>query len=197
MPNAASVNDAAGPTVYCGPLMLGQSIRRKEDRRFLTGRGRYLDDLRLADMLHAAIVRSPHAHARIAAIEIDAARAMPGVVAVLTGADLPETRAAIPPFVPSPGLRPYDHPAIAHAVVRHVGEAVAVVLVEDRYRAADAALAVTVNYDVLPPLASIEAALAPGAPRVFHEWPDNVAATSTAAVGSVEAGFAEASVIVE
>jgi carbon-monoxide dehydrogenase large subunit len=176
---------------------LGRSILRKEDRRLLTGRGRYLDDLRLPDMLHAAIVRSPHAHARVRRVDAGAALALPGVVAVLGGADLPETRAAISPFIPSPGLRAYAHPAIAHAVVRHVGEAVAVVLADDRYRAADAALALSVHYDALAPATDVGAAMAAGAPRVFEDWPDNVAATSRGSVGSVETGRAEAHVVVE
>src|SRR5262245_972533 len=176
---------------------LGRPVLRKEDRRFLTGAGQYLDDLRLPGMLHAAIVRSQHAHARIVAVDARAALASPGVVAVLTGADLPECAAAIPPFIPSPGLRAYRHPAIAREVARHAGEAVVVVLADDRYRAADAALAVSVIDEVLPASIDVEAALAPGAPRVFAEWPDNVAAPSAAAVGSVEAGFADAAVIVE
>jgi len=175
---------------------LGHSIRRKEDRRFVTGRGRYLDDLRLPDMLHAVIVRSPHAHARIVRVDAKPALAVPGVVAVLSGADLPECEAAIPPFVPSPNLRPYSHPAIARAVVRHVGEAVAVVIADDRYRAADAARAVSIDYEVLPAAAHVDAALAAGAPRVFAEWPDNVAGPSHGGVGSVEAGLAEAEIVV-
>src|SRR5262245_56180870 len=103
---------------------LGRPVLRKEDRRFLTGGGQYLDDLRLPGMLHAAIVRSQHAHARIVAVDVRAALASPGVVAVLTGADLPECAAAIPPFIPSAGLRAYRHPAIAREVARHAGEAV-------------------------------------------------------------------------
>src|SRR5262249_62137379 len=104
---------------------IGLSLKRREDRRSLTGRGRYVDDLRLADLLHAAIVRSPHAHAGIAGIDRRGALALPGVVAVLTMADLPECDAAVPPLVPSPRLRPYAHPAIAGAKARHAGEAVA------------------------------------------------------------------------
>ncbi len=195
-PNATDVNDA---TVYCEARMttpLGRSVLRREDRRLLTGRGRYLDDLRLPDMLHAAIVRSPHAHARFARVDTEAAIAMPGVVSVLTGADLPECQAAIPPFIPGK-LRPYPHPAIARGLVRHAGEAVAIALAGDGYRAADAALAVTVDYEPLPVAAHVDAALAPGAPRVFAEWPDNVAGPSQGAVGSVDTGFAEAQVIVE
>jgi carbon-monoxide dehydrogenase large subunit len=175
----------------------GRSIRRKEDRRFLTGRGCYLDDLRLPGVLQATIVRSPHAHARIARVEADAARARPGVVAVLTSTELPECEGAVPPLLVFPNLRTYRHPALAFDVVRHVGEPVAVIVADDCYRAADAALAVRVDYDVLPAAASAEAALAPGAPRVFEDWPDNVAGPSSGGMGSVEAGLAQAKVVVE
>jgi aerobic carbon-monoxide dehydrogenase large subunit len=176
---------------------IGLSVKRREDRRFLTGRGRYVDDLRLPDLLHAAIVRSPYAHARI--IEVDARRAMeqPGVVAVLTIADLPECSAAVPPLVPSPRLRPYAQPAIAGPKVRHAGEAVAVVVADDVYRATDAAHVVDVRYDVMVAAATVDAALAPGAPRVFDEWPDNAAGPSDGVVGDVTRGFAEAHVVVE
>jgi len=176
---------------------IGLSLKRREDRRFLTGRGRYVDDLRLADLLHAAIVRSPHAHARIAAIDGRRALAMPGVVAVLTMADLPECDAAVPPLVPSPRLRPYAHPAIAAAKARHAGEAVAVAVADDIYRATDAAQAVDVHYGVLPAAATVDAALATGAPRVFDEWPDNAAGPSDGVVGDVARGFGEAHVVVE
>jgi aerobic carbon-monoxide dehydrogenase large subunit len=176
---------------------IGLSVKRREDRRLLTGRGRYVDDLRLPDLLHAAIVRSPYAHARI--IEVDARRAMeqPGVVAVLTIADLPECSAAVPPLVPSPRLRPYAQPAIAGPEVRHAGEAVAVVVADDVYRATDAAHVVDVRYDVMAAAATVDAALAPGAPRVFTEWPDNAAGPSDGVVGDVTRGFAEAHVVVE
>ena len=177
--------------------LIGLSVKRREDHRFLTGRGRYVDDLRLPGLLHAAIVRSPHAHARI--VGIDARRAMgePGVVAVLTLAELPECAAAVPPLVPSPRLRPYAQPAIAGPKVRHAGEAVAVVVADDVYRATDAAQVVDVRYDVLPAAATVDAALATGAPRVFDEWPDNAAGPSDGAVGDVTRGLAEAHVTVE
>jgi len=162
---------------------IGLSVKRREDRRFLTGRGRYLDDLRLPDLLHAAIVRSPHAHARILAVDAQRAMAQPGVVAVLTIADLPECAAAVPPLVPSPRLRPYAQPALAGPKARYAGEAVAVAVADDAYRAADAAQAVDVRYDVLPAAATVDAALAARAPRVFDEWPDNAAGPSDGAVG--------------
>ncbi|MBI2491296.1 MAG: xanthine dehydrogenase family protein [Candidatus Rokubacteria bacterium] len=176
---------------------IGLSQKRKEDLRFLTGRGRYLDDVRVPGALHAAIVRSPHAHARVRGIDARAARALPGVVAVLTAADLPECAAAVSPLVPSPRIREYRQPALAGGLVRHAGEAVAVVVADDPYRAADGAAAVAVAWDALPAVASAEAALAPGAPRVFADWPDNEAGPAAGAVGDVERGFAEAPVVVE
>src|SRR6266852_214805 len=125
--------------------MIGARIKRKEDRRFLTGRGRYLDDVPIAGALHAAIVRSPHAHARIECVDAAAALALPGVVAVLSLAELPEC----------------------------AGEAVAVVVAESAYVAADGAEAVRVDYTPLPASTMVAAARAAGAPRVYADWPDN------------------------
>jgi carbon-monoxide dehydrogenase large subunit len=112
-------------------------------------------------------------------------------------AELPECDAAVPPLVPSPRLRPYAQPAIAGAKARYAGEAVAVAVADDVYRATDAAHAVDVRYEVLSAAATVDAALAPGAPRVFDEWPDNAAGPSDGSVGDVTRGFAEAQVIVE
>jgi carbon-monoxide dehydrogenase large subunit len=177
--------------------LVGSSPRRKEDRRFLTGRGRYLDDVRVPGALHAAIVRSPHAHARIDVIDARDALEVAGVVAVLTAADLRECEAAVVPLVPSPGLRAYRHSAIAREVVRHVGEAVAVVIADDAYRAADGADAVRIDYTPLPAVASAEAALADGSPRVHPEWPDNDAGTTASGVGDAARAFADCDVVVE
>ena len=176
---------------------IGLSVKRREDRRFLTGRGRFVDDVRLPRLVHAAIVRSPHAHARVVDVNARRARALPGVVAVLTIADLPECTAAVPPLVATPKFRAYAQPAIAGPKVRHAGEAVAVVVADDAYGAADAVDAVEVRYETLPAAATVEAALAPGAARVFDEWPDNVAGPSTGTVGDVARGFAQAHAIVE
>jgi len=176
---------------------IGLSVKRREDRRFLTGQGRYVDDLRLPDLLHAAIVRSPHAHARIVAIDARRALALPGVVAVFTSVELPECAGAVPPLVPSPRLRPYAQPAIAGAKARHAGEAVAVVVADDVYRATDGGELVDVGYDVLRAAATVDAAVATEAPRVFDEWPDNAAGPSDGAVGDVARGFGEAHVVVE
>ena len=176
---------------------IGARVPRREDRRLLTGHGRYVDDLRIDGLLHAAIVRSPHAHARIRAIDTRAALQRPGVVAALAARDLPECAAGVPPLAPSAAMRAYRHPAIADSVARHVGEAVAVVVADDPYRATDGADAVRVTWEAQPAAVTVEGATAAAAPRVFEEWPDNVAGLATSCVGDVARGFAEADVIVE
>ncbi len=176
----------------------GSPLRRKEDQRFVTGRGRYVEDLRFPDMLHAAFVRSPHAHARVRAIDTGAARGLAGVVAVYTARELPECGRPIPPSMAAPaGFKPTVQPIFADPLVRYVGEVVAAVVAEDPYAAADAAAAVLVDYEPLPAAGTMERALEPGAPRVFDGWPDNVAGLSTARVGDAAAGFAGADVVVE
>ena len=118
----------------------GRPDLRKEDQRFITGRGRYVDDMRIPDCLHAAFVRSPYAHAREERVDTDAARAMPGVVAIFTAADLPECKRPIPAATPSPAsFRSAPQSVFADPMVRHTGEVVAVVLAEAPYLAADAA----------------------------------------------------------
>jgi carbon-monoxide dehydrogenase large subunit len=177
---------------------IGAPLKRKEDRRLLTGNGRYLDDLAVPDTLHAAIVRSPHARARVGVIDSTAARRLPGVVAILTAHELPECAGAVVPvLVPSAAVRAYGHPALASVEVRHLGEAVAVAIADDPYRAADAAAAVHVVYEALPAAPTVPRALAPDAPRVFAEWPDNVLGLAAGSVGDIERGFAAAEVIVD
>ena len=176
---------------------IGRSVKRKEDGRLLTGRGRYVDDIQLPGLLYAAIVRSPHAHARVERVDARRALVQPGVVALLTIADLPECTAAVPPLVASSRFRSYAQPALAGPEVRHAGEAVAVVVADDAYRAADASEAVDVHYTALRAAVGVVDAQAPGAPRVFDEWPDNVAGLAEGSVGDVVRGFAQAHVIVE
>jgi aerobic carbon-monoxide dehydrogenase large subunit len=176
----------------------GLSLKRKEDERFLRGRGRYTDDVRVPDVVHLTVVRSPHAHARVRAVDASAALATPGVLAVLTLADLPECGgAAVPPLVPSPLLRAYAHPALAGPVVRFAGEAVAVVVATDPYVAVDGAQAVRVEYTPLPVAGSVDDADGRAGARVFAEWPDNVAGLTTTSVGDSARGFTEADAIVE
>ncbi|HSE03593.1 MAG TPA: xanthine dehydrogenase family protein molybdopterin-binding subunit, partial [Methylomirabilota bacterium] len=178
-------------------MLVGASPKRKEDGRFVAGRGRYLDDLRVAGLLHLAPVRSPHAHARVTAVDARAARGLAGVLAVWTLDDLPELApATVPPLVPEPKGRPYHHPIMAGRRARHVGEIVAVVIADDPYIAADGAEHVAVAYEPLPAALSPEAAAAPGAPRVNEAWPDNLASVTTSAKGDPERALAGADVVV-
>jgi aerobic carbon-monoxide dehydrogenase large subunit len=157
---------------------IGASVKRKEDLRFLSGRGQYTDDIVRPGQVYAYILRSPHAHAAIRSIDAAPAQAMPGVVAVFTGADM----AAIG-GIPcgwqihnkdgSPMAEP-KHPVLAEGKVRHVGDPVAVVIAETRPQAKDAAEAIAVDYDVLPAAVTMEAALAPGAPQMHEGAPGNL-----------------------
>ena len=178
-------------------MLVGASPKRKEDGRFVAGRGRYLDDVRVPDLLHVALVRSLHAHARVTGVEVAAARGLAGVEAVWTLDDLPElAHATVPPLIPEPRARPHVHPVMAGARVRHVGEIVAVVVAVDPYLAADAAERVAVGYDPLPAAISPEAATAPGAPRVNDTWPDNLVSVTASAKGDPAVALAGAEVVV-
>jgi aerobic carbon-monoxide dehydrogenase large subunit len=178
-------------------VTVGVSVRRTEDGRLLVGGGRYVDDLRLPGMLHLAIVRSPHPHARILAVDRSAALASAGTVAVLTVDDLPELAGSVPPLVEAPTIRSYTQPVLAGPVVRHAGEAVVAVVAENRYAAADAAERVRIEYEVRPAVTTPSAALRPNAPRVHPEWPDNLAGRNSAVVGDPDRAFVEAAVVVE
>jgi len=177
--------------------MIGVSVRRKEDGRFLTGRGRYVDDLRPADALHLAIVRSVHAHARIVGIDAAGARSTEGVVGVFTLADLPELRGVLPPPpVAAVKLREYRQSALADGLVRFAGEPVAAVLATTAYAAADGACAVSVEYEPLPAAVDPRRATEPGAPLVHAEWSTNVAATVSLGFGDVDAALRAADLVV-
>ncbi|MBX6744179.1 MAG: xanthine dehydrogenase family protein molybdopterin-binding subunit, partial [Acetobacteraceae bacterium] len=157
---------------------IGASVKRKEDLRFLSGRGQYTDDIARPGQAYAYILRSPHAHARIRGIDTAAAKAMPGVVAVFTGADMTGVGGLpcgwqIHNKDGSPMAEP-PHPVIAVEKVRHVGDPVAVVVAESRAQAKDAAEAIVVDYEVLPAAPTMEAALAPGAPQIHEGAPGNL-----------------------
>ncbi|MEK9726125.1 MAG: molybdopterin cofactor-binding domain-containing protein, partial [Rhodospirillaceae bacterium] len=175
--------------------MFGEKVRRIEDPALLRGKGRYLDDIHRPDMLHAAFVRSPFAHARINGIDASAALAAEGVVAVYAAADL---KTLLPDIVlpveqPSGALRHSANPsALAEGVVRYVGEPVACVIADHPYRAEDAAALVEVDYDPLPVSADYLAALKDGAPRAHEAFDDNVVAAFTLAYGAVDDAFAKA-----
>jgi len=175
----------------------GQVIRRREDPRLITGRGLFIDDLRLDGCLHLAIARSPHAHAAIRAIDTAAAAAAPGVVAVVTGRDLGAAGAPIPVFNQHPGLpTPVGIPPLAAGRVRFVGEPVVAVVATDRYRAQDALDLVEVDYEALPAVADVEAAVAAGAPLVHEALGNNIAAEWRQRVGDPDAALRGADIVV-
>ncbi len=184
-------------------MQTGLSRRRVEDRRFLTGQGRFVADAVLPGMLHAVVLRSPHAHARILSIDTGAARAMPGVRAVLTGADLvAEGLGTMPcPFpqavVGNTLIVPPRH-ALAVDAVRHVGECVALVVANDVAQARDAAEAIAVAYEPLPAITDARAALAPGAPQLWPMIPGNRCFRfEKGDRAAMEAAFAAAAHVVE
>ena len=160
---------------------IGQSVRRLEDPRLIQGLGRYSDDVNLTRQAHAVVVRSPHAHARIAGVRADVARSAAGVLAVLTGDDLASDKLGNLPGDRSRKRRDgaaafaTPRPALARGRVRHVGDPVALVVAETREQAIDAAELVTVDYEPLPAVVGVGSATAPGAPAVWDETPDNVA----------------------
>src|SRR5262245_37846056 len=144
------------PTTLTRPeKLVGKRVRRREDPRMITGTATYVDDVKLPNMLHAAVVRSPHAAANIRSIDTRNAADHPGVVAVYTGKDLKDV-ASVVCGVDLPGLRKPNHTVIATDRVYLVGHAVAVVVATDRYIAADAAELVEVDYEVLQGVADPE-----------------------------------------
>jgi carbon-monoxide dehydrogenase large subunit len=174
--------------------MIGESHPRLGGEPLVSGRGRFVDDVRMPGLLHAAVLRSPHAHARVVSVDVKRARDLPGVRAVLTAADVPAA-AVIPNRVPAPaGAERYLQPAIARTVVRYVGEPVALVVADDPYVARDALEHLDVVYEPLPACPSVAAALAPGAPRLFAGTDSNNVATITMRVGDAEAALAAAAV---
>ena len=182
---------------------IGMPVRREEDFRLLRGRGRYVDDVRLPAEARGYVVRSPHAHARIVAFDAAAARAAPGVLAVLTGDDLRvRGLGTLRPLVPRKrrGGRPAficPQPILAQDCVRYVGDPVAFVVAETLDQAKDAAELLAVEYEILPAVTTAEAALAPGAPAVWSDNPSNEAFFHEAGnKAAVDAAFAKADRIV-
>ncbi len=178
---------------------IGQAITRREDLRLLLGTGQYIDDMTLPGETHVVFVRSPHAHARIVSIDVSAAKAAQGVLAVFTGADLKADGVGALPI--GPGLvrkdgKPMDGPPndpLAVDTVRYVGEAVAAVIAESRLQAQDAAEQVQVEYEELPAVVTIEQAKAKDAPQIWPDAPGNIAAqTEFGSKDATDAGFAKA-----
>jgi aerobic carbon-monoxide dehydrogenase large subunit len=155
--------------------IFGSGIKRREDPRLITGKATYSDDIRLPNMTHMVVVRSPHAHAKIKKIDTSKAAAMPGVVAVFTGTDTQGVAAPCAWLLPNSGLKTPAHPALAVDKVRYVGDGVAIVLAENRYAAQDAADAVQVDYEELGAEVDPEKAAQDGAPQLFDDVPNNIA----------------------
>ena len=178
--------------------LFGSGIRRREDPRLITGQASYTDDIKLANMAHAAILRSPHAHARITSIDTSAAQSAPGVRAVYTGADLQDVFNPIPCawVVPDSDVKQVPYHAMAKDLVRYVGDPVAVVVAQDRYQAEDALELINVGYEPLPVVVSPEAALQPAAPQIHEDAPNNQAFHWVAAGGDTDAAFDSAEVVV-
>ena len=188
-------------TAIAAERYTGASIKRSEDPRILTGAGRYVDDIKLPGMLHAAFVRSPLAHAHVLSVDISAARALPGVVAALTGADLEAITVQAPdPLLaliggswPTP-----EFSLLATDKVRFMGDPVAVVIAESRYLAEDGCELVEVEYDDLPPVVNAAFALDPSSPPLFANLGDNIARPhSRNEFGDVASTFANADRVID
>ncbi len=172
---------------------VGARIPRNEDPRLLQGHGLFVDDVRLPGMAHMALLRSPHAHARIRRIDTDRARDAPGVLAVYAHADLGALGGPLPRLIPHPSLVHHKTQyALAPDAVRYAGEPVACVVAESRYAAEDAVDLITVDYEPLPVAATLEQAIAPRAPLVHEDIGTNIAARYAQRVGDVEQAFAAA-----
>ena len=176
---------------------VGQSVPRREDERLVQGGGSFVGDIVRPGMAHAAVLRSSHAHARIARLDTSAARRAPGVLDALTFDDAPLLHRPIPMRMSDRGImeRFLQHP-LAHGKVRYVGDPVAVVLAEDRYRAEDALERIEVEYEALPVVVDAKTASGPGAPLLFEAVGTNVVASFEIAYGDVDRAMREADLIV-
>jgi len=177
---------------------MGNSVPRKEDPALLTGRTNFVDEIRLPGMLHFALARSPHAHARVTNIDVSAALEHPNVVAVFTGEDLAgEWAIGIPCGWPvTEDIKVPDHWPLARGEVNHAGDGVAVVVATDRYAAQDALELIEVDYEPLEAVVDVEAALEDGAPLVHEQFGTNECYTWTLGTGDVDDAFERADVVV-
>jgi len=175
---------------------IGARVERAEDHELLSGKGVYVDDIDFPGMLHAYVVRSVHARAKILRIDPSAAKQAQGVVDVITFEDLGAVR-KLPLTIPHPNLKPLTEFPLAKDQVRYVGEPVAVIVAESRHLAEDAAPLVEIDYEVLPGCIEIEKALAPDAPLVHEGEPDNVGGFMRQSAGDVEKAFAEADHVIK
>ena len=177
--------------------LMGSSIKRREDPRFITGKGNYTDDLKLPGMTYAAFVRSEHANARIRGIDTARARAHPGVVAIFTGKDMTGVN-SLPCGWLLPELKVPQHPPLATEAARCVGDPVAIVIAESQTAALDAADLVKVDWDVLPSVTSTARAATPGAPQIHEVAPNNIAFKfQIGDAAETDAAFTKADIVVK
>ena len=176
---------------------VGARIKRREDPSLIRGLGQYVDDVKLPDLLHVAILRSPYAHAKIKSIDTSAARQHPGVVGVFTGAELRDQIGTLPTTAENPTLRIPNHYVLAVDKVCYVGEGIAAVVAEDRYTARDAAELIQVDYEPLPVVTDPEQALTSGSPVIHSEWPDNMAFRWEQTQGDIDKAFKQADRVVK
>jgi carbon-monoxide dehydrogenase large subunit len=175
------------------PTRIGEAVRRREDPRFITGTGMYVDDVQLIGMAYLAVLRSPLGHARIRSIDVEGARSAPGVLAVFTGKDLVEGGIGdVPCGWSLPDLKVPKHPPLAVDTVRFQGDSVAAVVADSRAHAEDALEAIAIDYEELPVVVDAEGAIAAGAPQIHPDIPNNVCFTWRVAGGDVTRAFAEA-----
>src|SRR5881397_1626559 len=186
-----------------GAKYFGAAVKRREDPRFIRGEGRFIDDVVLPGMLHAAFVRSPHAHAVVRKIHTEAAAATPGVTRVFTFSDLERWMKPLPLFGAVPAglaavvkfdLRQAPQWALCRERARYVGEIVAMVVADSRAAAEDAVDLIEVDWEPLPPVVDMVEAGEAGSPLIHPEWGTNVAVSFTHAIGDPDAAFAGADV---
>ena len=175
---------------------VGSSIKRREDPKLITGQGTYVDDIKLFGMLHAVMVRSPHAHARIKSIDASRARSHPGVVAVYTSTELQDELGSLIVGWLLPEIKQTARPPMAFDNVRFVGEPVAVVVANDVGTATDAAALVDVTYEPLPAVVNAEMTTKSGAPQIHEAAPNNIAWEWEVGGGDIEDAAKQAEVIV-
>lgn len=180
--------------------LVGARVKRVEDPRFLRGRGNFVSGMKVPGMLEMALVRSPHAHARIVAVDTTKAQAVPGVVAVFTGADLKDRIRPLRvelDLEKNPNYKACDWYPLAWDKVQYVGDGVALVVASDRYTAEDGAEQVEVEYELLTPIVDPDRALADTSNLVHEEWGDNVLNHTDFSAGDPDGAFARAATIVE
>ncbi len=176
--------------------VMGKALKRREDPRMITGRGNYVDDIKIVGVLHLVLVRSPCAHANITRVDLSKAKALEGVVAVYSGEDLKEQLGSLPVGWVVPDTKEVPHPPLAVGTVRCLGEAVAAVVASDAAVARDAAELVEVDYEELPVVVNSEEAMQPGAPQLHESAPNNIAFEWQIGGGDIEEAEQQAEVVV-